>query len=137
MAIPHMRDILNPMLLMLLVLTGCSEREGPAEQAEIAVTNSYLQCVVRDLCGPEIRVLRLAPPGMCPGHFDIAPASVKALRRCRALLLFDFQHKVEATLARLKRDGLKTFQVTDASGLCVPTTYLAACRQVDCGTGPW
>lgn len=124
------RDILKSTLLALLALAGC--REGNAERSgpEIAVTNSYLQCVVQDLCGPETEVLCLAPPGMCPGHFDISPAAVRQLRNCRVLLLFDFQQKVEATLARLKDKGLRTFRVTNASGLCTPETYLAACRQV-------
>ncbi len=122
--------ILRFLFLTLLTLTGCSDRGMEGGGAEIAVTNSYLQCVVQDLCGPETEVMCLAPPGMCPGHFDIAPASVKALRNCRMLLLFDFQQKVEATLARLKADGLETFRVTDVANLCVPETYLSACRQV-------
>jgi len=124
------RDILRLFLLATLVLAGCRDSGVEADGPEIAVTNSYLKAVVQDLCGPETKVMSLAPPGMCPGHFDIDPGSLKTLRRCRVLLLFDFQQKVEATLARLKADGLDTFRVTDTAGLCLPETYLSACRQV-------
>jgi zinc transport system substrate-binding protein len=93
------------------------------------VTNSYLECVVRDLCPEGAAVLCLAPPGMCPGHFDLAPAQVRQLRNCRVLLLFDFQQSIEEKLSRLRDGGLKTRLVQAPTGLCVPDSYLATCRQ--------
>lgn len=114
------------------ILTGCENRADEKGQPEIAVTNSYLQCVVKDLCGDNTDILCLAPPGMCPGHFDISPTQVKQLCNCRILLLFDFQKRVEDSLSRMKSKGLKTGLVKAPPGLCVPETYLAACREV-CG----
>ena len=113
-----------------LLVTGCENKPGEESHAEIAVTNSYLGCVVRELCGDDTEVLCLAPPGMCPGHFDISPLQVKRLCDCRMLLLFDFQKQVEGTLSRLKEKGLKTVLVRETGGLCVPETYLAVCREV-------
>jgi len=113
-----------------LFVAGCENKPGEESRAEIAVTNSYLGCVVRELCGDDTEVLCLAPPGMCPGHFDISPLQVKQLCDCRMLLLFDFQKQVEKTLARVKEKGLKTAIVKEAGGLCVPETYLAVCREV-------
>ena len=113
-----------------LLSAGCENKPGEESHAEIAVTNSYLGCVVRELCGDDTEVLCLAPPGMCPGHFDISPLQVKQLCDCRMLLLFDFQKQVEGTLSRLKEKGLKTAIVKEAGGLCVPETYLAVCREV-------
>ncbi len=114
-----------------LLWAGCEDRPGQESRAEVAVTNSYLACVVRDLCGDDENVLCLAPPGMCPGHFDISPSQVRQLRDCRMLLLFDFQERIEGTLSRFKEKGLKTASVAKDGGLCVPETYLAACRQVN------
>jgi len=74
--------------------------------------------------------MSLAPPGMCPGHFDIAPAQVRQLQGCRMLLLFDFQAQVESTLSRLKDKGLQTHLIEGPTGLCVPDSYLAACREI-------
>ena len=121
---------LKLIVLACLVPAGCNDRSGPAPRAEIAVTNSYLESVVRDLCGQDVEVLCLAPPGMCPGHFDLSPAQVQALQNCRMLLLFDFQKQVEQTLIRLRRNGLATHLIHTPPGLCVPETYLAACRGV-------
>jgi zinc transport system substrate-binding protein len=130
--------MMNKVLSCILVFSaacvllggGCEQRPGDETNAEIAVTNSYLGCAVRELCGDETEVLCLAPPGMCPGHFDISPLQVKQLCSCRMLLLFDFQKQVEQTLSRMKEKGLKTSLVKETGGLCVPETYLAICREV-------
>jgi len=113
-----------------LLAAGCENKADVENLAEIAVTNSYLGCVVLDLCGDDAEVLCLAPPGMCPGHFDISPIQVKQLCDCRILLLFDFQKQVVQTLSRVKERGLKTALVGEPGGLCVPDTYLAICRKV-------
>ena len=113
-----------------LLMAGCENKADEENRAEIAVTNSYLGCAVLDLCGDGTEVLCLAPPGMCPGHFDISPSQVKQLCDCRMLLLFDFQKQIAETLSRVKERGLKTALVGKTSGLCVPETYLAVCREV-------
>ena len=86
----------------VLLGAGCGNKPSEDSAAEIAVTNSYLGCAVLDLCGDDTEVLCLAPPGMCPGHFDISPSQVKQLCDCRMLLLFDFQKSVAETLSRVK-----------------------------------
>lgn len=116
--------------LTALALGGCRDGLGAEGAADIAVTNSYLECAVRDLAGDDLKVMSLVPPGMCPGHFDISPAQVRRLRSCRMLLLFDFQQKVEANLTRLRDNGLKTALVVGPTGLCLPDAYLAVCREV-------
>jgi zinc transport system substrate-binding protein len=113
-----------------LLAAGCGKRPDKKKSTEIAVTNSYLGSAVLDLCGYDTGVLCLAPPGMCPGHFDISPSLVRQLCDCRVLLLFDFQKQVAETLSRMKEKGLKTAFVEESGGLCVPETYLAVCRRV-------
>jgi ABC-type Zn uptake system ZnuABC Zn-binding protein ZnuA len=113
-----------------LAATGCRDDRAPSGSADVAVTNSYLASAVRDVCGDGIEVVSLAPPGMCPGHFDLSPAQIGQLRRCKLLLLFGFQQQVEQKVARLKADGLNTGLVETPPGLCLPETYMAACRQV-------
>ncbi len=121
-------------LLGLAVLLGLGvscRQDSPREgAAEIAVTNSYLECAVRDLYPERTEVLCLAPPGMCPGHFDIAPGQVRQLRDCRVLLLFDFQQSMEQKLARLGDHGLQMQRIEAPAGMCIPETYLATCRRV-------
>ncbi len=123
-------QMLGWMIAAGLALTGCRDTAAPERGPEIAVTNSYLACVARDLFGEDLDILCLAPPGMCPGHFDLSPAQVRQLRNCRMLLLFDFQRQVEQRLVRLQEDGLKIDVVQSTVGLCVPDTYRAACEEV-------
>ena len=127
-----MKAIASIALLIALALlpAACRKTDSPAHAPEIAATNSYLACAVRDLCGDDTEVLCLAPPGTCPGHFDISPASVAALARCRLLLLFDFQAGLENSLSRLTDNGLRTVLVELPPALCVPNTYALACSQV-------
>jgi len=113
-----------------LLAVGCENKTDEENRAKIAVTNSYLGGAVLDLCRYDVDVLCLAPPGMCPGHFDISPSQVKQLFDCRVLLLFDFQKQVAETLSRMKERGLKTAFVEESGGLCVPETYLEVCRKV-------
>jgi zinc transport system substrate-binding protein len=113
-----------------LCLSGCTDKNSPINQSEIAVTNSYLQCAVKDIYGNEKAIFCLAPPGMCPGHFDISPSQVNTLSHCKMLLLFDFQNKVESSLAGLKDKGLKTFLIKSEPGMCIPQVYLDTCQQV-------
>jgi len=112
------------------ILIGCKNTTSDQNQPEIAVTNSYLQCVAKDLCEGQKEVLCLTPPGMCPGHFDISPDQVNKLCKCRLLLRFDFQKSIDESLSRMRDKGLKTGSVQALPGLCVPETYLAACRDV-------
>ena len=117
-------------LTIFAALFGCANKNHQESQSDIAVTNSYLQCAVADLYGDEKEIFCLAPPGMCPGHFDISPSQVNTLIHSRILLLFDFQSKVEETLSGLKDKGLKTFLIKSQPGMCIPQVYLDTCDQV-------
>jgi ABC-type Zn uptake system ZnuABC Zn-binding protein ZnuA len=116
--------------LACLMMAGCDDGAAPAGRYEIAVTNSYIECAVRDLWGQDAAILCLVPPGMCPGHFDISPAQVRRLKGCKLLLRFDFQQGIEQRLERMRDGGLDMQSVQGVAGLCVPDTYLGICRQI-------
>lgn len=111
------------------LLSGCGTGGNP-DACEIAVSNSYLDAAVSDLCGPDENIFSLVPPGMCPGHFDIKPSEVQRLTNCRVLFLFDFQKNIENAVPRIKQSGLVVFAVEPGQGLCLPDTYLDVVRQV-------
>lgn len=115
--------------LACVVMAGCDDAPS-AGGFEIAVTNSYLECAVRDVWGEDAAILCLAPPGMCPGHFDISPVQVRQLKGCKLLLRFDFQQGVEQRLDRMRQGGLDMQPVRAPGGLCVPDSYLTICRQI-------
>ena len=129
-----LRATVRPVAMLALAcavcgLPGCSKDE-PESPARIAVTNSYLEAAVRDLLGDGEPILRLAEPGMCPGHFDLRPSQVRAMRPCRLLLRMDFQKSLDGKLIDLTDAGLRVAEVGLATGLGRPGTYAAACRRV-------
>lgn len=122
-----MKGVICATLLMAAVLTtGCEEDSPPAE---VAASNSLLECAVLDLMGDSTPVLRLAEPGACPGHFDVRPSQISQLRDSRLLLRMDFQKSLDAKLSGLTGDGLTIAEVRLSGGLCEPDTYYDACRQ--------
>ncbi len=118
-------------LLLLLVVSGCSnDSDSPRERA-ISVTTSWLECAVKDIGGGRFETVRLLPPGDCPGHFDLSPGTISRLSRCSLLFRFDFQKGLDRKLAGLASGGLRIVSVAMPGGLCVPDSYLNACRQVE------
>jgi len=117
----------------VLFLSALYVGVGPARATggtlRIASATSYLESAVCDLLGGEARVLRLAEPGTCPGHFDIRPSQAAELRRCDVLIRFDFQSSLDAVLEG-GSDQPKILAITVHGGLCCTDSYLNACRQV-------
>lgn len=46
------------------------------------------------------------------------------------LVRFDFQRALDDKLSPLARDGLRIVPIRVSGGLCIPSSYLSACRQV-------
>ncbi len=117
------------LLPVALAAGGCGHADD-APAPEIAVSNPYLAAIARDLLGSDARILVLSSPQQCPGHFDITPQQVAALRRCRVFLRFDFQQHFDAKLQGLGEHPPRAVPVTVPAGLCVPASYLSAARHV-------
>jgi zinc transport system substrate-binding protein len=102
------------------------------ETVRVAVTNSWLESCVKDLLGrhESVETVRLAPPGSCPGHFDMKPGDLARVEACVALLRFDFQAPIEEHFARGGAGAPPVIVVPGPKGLCVPENYLAACETV-------
>jgi len=121
---------------LAVTLTACGRSDAPRDSSttrgafRIAVSNSYLEAAVGDLLNSREPLYRLAEPGSCPGHYDIRPSQVSDLRQCRVLLRFDFQKSLDAKLKNLTNGGLHICEIHIPGGLCVPSSYLAACRQI-------
>ncbi len=115
-------------LSALVAVAGCGRKET-SPPPKVAASTSYLECATREFLEDGEPVLRLAGPGMCPGHFDIRPSQIDQLRTCRMLLRQDFQASLEAKLSDLKAAGLQIASIKIPGGLCEPESYLCACRQ--------
>lgn len=115
---------------LLSAAAGCDRSAAGASGPTVAVSNTYLEAALHDVVGPDVPVVRLAPPGACPGHFDLRPSQITALRASRLVLRFDFQADLDQRLGTGPASGPRIAAVTVPGGLCEPPSYLAACRQV-------
>ncbi|MGC8742698.1 MAG: metal ABC transporter solute-binding protein, Zn/Mn family [Verrucomicrobiia bacterium] len=111
----------------VVMFSGCNTKNEIPPR--IAASNSYIESAVIDILGKNERILRLAEPGMCPGHFDIQPSQVDMLRRCKLILKFDFQKLVEERILDKNNTNTVIVSIKPGSGLCCPKTYLAVCLQ--------
>jgi ABC-type Zn uptake system ZnuABC Zn-binding protein ZnuA len=124
------RYLLFLVVVLVLMPVGCQRKSNEANARKLAITNTYLESAARDLLGSEVQVLRLAEPGTCPGHFDMRPSQMSEMRSCRALLRFDFQRSLDGKVSPAATNHFQVVEVTLRNGLCVPESYLAACRQL-------
>ncbi len=132
------------LILAALVVSGCHDNREPSTvvvggvaeaavstaSAPVAVTSSYLEAAIRDVLRKDMPMIRLAGPTMCPGHYDMRPSQISDLARCRLLMRFDFQRSLDEKLVDRTSGSLRTLSVALPGGMCVPATYLAACRQI-------
>lgn len=101
----------------------------------VVVTTSMLESAVHDAAGPGhgIRVVRLIQPGGCPGHFDLSPRALPALRQARCIIRHDFQADLDRKIAHLGADGLDSVVVKADASLLIPNHYqglVAAVRRI-------
>lgn len=117
---------------LLLLASGCRQQHSSeaAPGVKYAVTTSWLECCLSDVMDGKISVVRICPPGSCPGHFDVSPGTLTELKQCRALFLFDFQQTMGRQLTGAQAAGLKLMPIKAPQGLCVPASYLRSCEAV-------
>jgi zinc transport system substrate-binding protein len=117
-------------LLLVAMVAGCKPANNSAPAARMASATSYLESAAQEFYGGETDFVRLAEPGTCPGHFDIRPSQAADLRRCRALVRFDFQASLDKFLDAKGTNGPTVIAVEVRRGLGLPESYLSACRQI-------
>jgi ABC-type Zn uptake system ZnuABC Zn-binding protein ZnuA len=115
------------LILLVIVLSSCGRNANDESIDYIVVTTSWLECCVRDIAGSETGIIRLCPPGTCPGHFDLTPGAVKSIKDSRLVFRFDFQSSLDDKLAG---NGARVMVIDAPEGLCVPSGYLSSCRGI-------
>jgi len=125
-------------LIVLLVLinsgvwalpTSTTDSVALKELCPVAAGNSWIACCLHDLGFPRECIVSIAPPGMCPGHYDLRPEEAMRLRAARVAFFFDFQRSLAE---RLQESALETTTVIVAPlpGLSVPSTYVDATKKI-------
>lgn len=118
--------------LVLISIIGCNGAAQEKETAVIITTTSYMQAALHDLVGSKYKIISLAGPSMCPGHFDIKPSDAILIMKANILFRFDFQKAIEDKIKHITKDKQETKIVTieAAGGLCIPSTYSAVVEKI-------
>ncbi len=122
------------LLLSSLVLAAAAAAAAvPSVRGTVVVTTSMLESAARELLPADapLELVSLAPPGTCPGHFDLSPRMVPLLHRADVLVRHDFQAGLDKRLSALGLDGLRVVPAAAEGSLLVPRTYLGLVDQVE------
>ncbi len=120
------------------VLLAVAAAPGPATSAGVTVmvTTSMLEAAVAELAPAGVEVVRLMPPGACPGHFDVRPGQVAAVRRADLLLRHPFQESFEEQLARAGALSAPVATVGGGGSLLIPANYRLLLADVAAALAP-
>ncbi len=125
----------NPLFFLILFanlffITGCSNKpEEQFRRPSIVVTNTYLESALKDVGEGYVDITCIAPPGMCPGHFDITPETAQVISEADVLLRFDFQQEMDKQIGSVNGD-IRVIPIKVGWGMCVPDTYFDVCGQI-------
>jgi zinc transport system substrate-binding protein len=116
-------------LLMLVGGVGSGHAENGST---LVVTTSMLEEAVRALgeAAAGVDVVRLIPPGSCPGHFDLSPRAVPSLRTADAIVRHDYQGYLEEQIVDLGVADVAVIVAETEGSLLVPLNYARLVRRV-------
>jgi zinc transport system substrate-binding protein len=115
--------------LMLVGGVGSGHAENGST---LVVTTSMLEEAVRALgeAAAGVDVVRLIPPGSCPGHFDLSPRAVPSLRTADAIVRHDYQGYLEEQIVDLGVADVAVIVAETEGSLLVPLNYARLVRRV-------
>jgi ABC-type Zn uptake system ZnuABC Zn-binding protein ZnuA len=116
--------------LLIVMSLGCSKKRDSDTRPVVCVTNSWLECAVKDIAGETVRIARLLPPGHCPGQFDLSLKQLEDIRNCDLLLRFHFQSGMDSAFRAALKEGAEICSVNIGEGQCLPGTYLSSAKEV-------
>ncbi|MBP7275434.1 MAG: zinc ABC transporter substrate-binding protein [Kiritimatiellae bacterium] len=111
------------------VVFGRAAAQAP-RSASIVVTTTLIETAIRDLLGDDIPVVRLLPPGSCPGHFDLEPGQVKSLSSATLFIRHDFQAGLDAGVAKSGLETNRVVSVVSRPAFTIPGEYAAMCEEL-------
>ncbi len=120
-------------LCVLAFASAAAVAALPATRSTVVVTTSMLEAAARELLPSDaaVELVSLAPPGTCPGHFDLSPRMVPLLHRADVLVRHDFQAGLDERLRGLGLDGLRLIPAAAEGSLLVPQSYLRLVDQLE------
>lgn len=94
--IKHKRIFL---LFLFIFGLNISCEKSQSHRIRVTTTTSLLGSIVKAIGKEKIDIIIIVPAGMCPGHFDIKPGSVKSLTDSKVLLNHGWEKWIGKLLA--------------------------------------
>lgn len=116
-------------ITILIFIISCAKEDKQNPRILIGVTTSYLECAVRDIAGDRFDYVRIAPPGMCPGHFDLTPSLIQNLKKCPVIFRFDFQASLDDKIRHWNKNSQNIYSIGAPEGLCIPDSYRSCLKK--------
>ncbi|HOC67855.1 MAG: high-affinity zinc transporter periplasmic component [Candidatus Hydrogenedentes bacterium ADurb.Bin101] len=86
-------------LLVIVALSGCSEKHSPIAGAEIIAGTTLITDIVKDISDLKVEAYTLLPSTSCPSQFDMKPHDITQLQQAELVLL----HGWQLNLANIRR----------------------------------
>ncbi len=127
-----MRRFLLCMVAGLLVAASAPAAPSAktARADTVVVTTSLIETAMNALTRDDVSVLRLLPPGACPGHFDLDPRQVKHLASAVLFVRHDFQGGLDAGVAKSGLEARRIAVLTSRPAFTIPADYVAMCEEL-------
>jgi len=119
-------------LLSLLLLFGVINSIPIESPPSVVVTTSMLQSAAGELLyeGEEPRIVRLLPPGSCPGHFDLSPRLLTTMRSASVVVRHKYQGVLEKKVLNSGADDISIISVNDGDSLLIPGNYINLIKEI-------
>lgn len=101
-------------------------KDKVSKELKVVATTTLISSVLQEIGGGKVEVATIIPAGICPGHFDIKPESIKLFEEADILLMHGFENNlfVGKMLKLIKNPKLLVISLDTKSNCMIPDIYL-------------
>lgn len=119
------------LLLILIVLTLLPDcRKKPLAKIRVVVSTSLIASIVTAVGDGRVTVTTIAPPGFCPGHFDLQPSTLVAANQAQLLLNHGWEGWWEKLKSELHNPQTRVVTMTTKGNWMIPELHQQATREL-------
>lgn len=107
---------------------GC--RQKPPAKMKVVATTSLISAIVSAIGGERVAVTTLAPPGFCPGHFDIQPSALVAANEARLILNHGWEGWFAKLSDQVRNPGARIVTLKTAGNWMIPDVQRQAVDEI-------
>jgi zinc transport system substrate-binding protein len=97
---------------------------------KIVATTTHISTILTEIGRDKVEIINLVPGGMCPGHFDIAPQTVKNIAEANLILYHGWEKWINKVIEINPKLQSKKVQVNTQGNWLVPEINLSAAKEL-------